>query len=48
VLKQQYQQLSTNYDELCQIVMEMKSKMGDDTCAAPFWPYGPGNNRYSS
>jgi hypothetical protein len=28
--------------------MEMKSKMGDDTCAAPFWPYGPGNNRYSS
>jgi hypothetical protein len=44
-LKQQYQQLSTNYDELCQIVMEMRSKMGDDTCAAPFWPYGPGNNQ---
>jgi hypothetical protein len=35
-LKQQYQQLSTNYDELCQIVMEMRSKMGDDTCAASF------------
>ena len=32
-LKQQYQQLSTNYDELRQIVMEMRSKMGDDTCA---------------
>lgn len=31
-LKQQYQQLSTNYDELHQIVMEMRSKMGDDTC----------------
>ncbi|KAL9376036.1 hypothetical protein Peur_030156 [Populus x canadensis] len=30
-LKQQYQQLSTNYDELRQIVMEMRSKMGDDT-----------------
>jgi hypothetical protein len=43
-LKQQYQQLSTNYDKLRQIVMEMRSKMGDDTCAAPFWPYGPGNN----
>jgi len=25
--------------------MEMRSKMGDDTCAAPFWPYGPGNNQ---
>jgi len=44
-LKQQYQQLSTNYDELHQIVMEMRSKMGDDTCAAPFWPYDPGNNQ---
>jgi hypothetical protein len=44
-LKQQYQQLSTNYDELCQIVMEMRSKMGDDTCAIPFWPYGPENNQ---
>jgi hypothetical protein len=44
-LKQQYQQLSTNYDELRQIVMEMRSKMGDDTCAAPFLPYGPGNNQ---
>jgi hypothetical protein len=46
-LKQQYQQLSTNYDELHQIVMEMRSKMGDDTCAAFFWPYGPGNNQPS-
>jgi len=43
-LKQQYQQLSTNYDELRQIVMEMRSKMSDDTCAASFWSYGPGNN----
>ena len=43
-LKQQYQQLSTNYDELRQIVMEMRSNMGDDTCTTPFWPYGPGNN----
>jgi len=44
-LKQQYQQLSTNYDELRQIVMDMRSKMGDNTGAAPFWPYGPGNNQ---
>jgi len=47
-LKQQYQQLSTNYDKLRQIVMEMRLKIGDDTCAAPFWPYGPGNNQSPS
>jgi hypothetical protein len=35
-LKQQYQQLSTNYNKLCHIVMEMRSKMGDDTCAGSF------------
>ena len=44
-LKQQYQQLSMNYDQLRQMIMEMRSKMGDDTCATPFWPYGPGNNQ---
>jgi len=44
-LKQQYQQLSMNYNELRHIVMEMRSKMGDDTCAGSFWPYGPGNNQ---
>jgi hypothetical protein len=44
-LKQQYQQLSTNYDQLRQMVMKMRSKMDDDTCAASFWPYGPGNNQ---
>ena len=41
-LKQQYQQLSTNYDELRQIVMELRSKMGDDTCAALFGRTVPG------
>jgi len=45
VLKQQYQQLSMNYDELRQIVMEMRLKMVDDTCAASFWPYGSRNNQ---
>jgi len=44
-LKQQYQQLLTNYDQLCQMVMEMRSKMGDDTWAAPFLSYSPGNNQ---
>jgi len=44
-LKQQYQQLSTNYDQLRQMVMEIRSRMGEDTCAAPFWSYGPGNNQ---
>jgi len=33
-LKQQYQQLSMNYDQVRQMVMEMRSRMGDDTCAA--------------
>jgi len=44
-LKQQYQQLSMNYNELRHIVMEMRSKMGDDTCAGSFWPYSPRNNQ---
>ena len=44
-LKKQYEQLSTNFDQLRQMVMEIRSKMGDDTCATPFWPYGPGNNQ---
>jgi len=44
-LKQQYQQLSTNYDQLRQMVMEIRSRMGEDTCAAPFWSYDPGNNQ---
>jgi len=44
-LKQQYKRLSMDYDKLNQMVMEIRSRMGDDTCAAPFWPYGPGNNQ---
>jgi hypothetical protein len=30
-LKQQYERLSTYYDQLRQMVMEMRSRMGDDT-----------------
>jgi len=45
-LKQQYERLSTNYaDQLHQMVIEIRSKMGDDPCAASFWLYGPGNNQ---
>jgi hypothetical protein len=44
-LKQQYERLSTDYDHLHQMVMEIRSRMSDDTCAALFWPYGPGNNQ---
>ena len=44
-LKQQYELLSTDYDQLHQMVMEIRSRMGDDTCAASFWSYGPENNQ---
>jgi hypothetical protein len=44
-LKQQYERLSTDYDQLRQMVIEIRSRMSDDTCGAPFWPYGAGNNQ---
>jgi hypothetical protein len=44
-LKQQYKRLSMDYDQLRQMVMDSRSRMSDDTCAAPFWSYGPGNNQ---
>lgn len=44
-LKQQYERLSTDYDQLRQMVMKMRSRMSDDTCAAPFLSYGPENNQ---
>ena len=44
-LKQQYERLSMDYDQLCQMVMEIRSRMGDDRCATPFQSYGPGNNQ---
>ena len=47
VLSTQFEEFmaSTNYDQLCPMVMEIRSRMGNDTCAAPFWSYGPGNNQ---
>jgi hypothetical protein len=42
-LKKQYEQLSTNYDQLDQMVIEIRSRMGDDTYATSFLLYGPKN-----
>jgi len=42
-LKQQYERLSTDYEQLHQMVMDIRLRMDDDTCATPFWPQGPGN-----
>ena len=33
-----------DYEQLRQMVMDIRSTMGDDTYVVPFWPYGPGNN----
>jgi len=44
-LKQHYERLSTDYDQLRQMVMEMRSRMSDDTCASPSWSYNPRNNQ---
>ena len=44
-LKQQYERLSTDYDQLHQMIMDIRSMMGDNTCIALFWPYDPGNNQ---
>jgi len=44
-LKQQYERLSMDYEQLRQMVMYIRSRMGDDTCTSPFGPYGPGNNQ---
>jgi len=35
-LKQQYERLSTDYAQFHQMIMEIRSKMGDDPCAASF------------
>jgi hypothetical protein len=34
-LKQQYEWLLMDYDQLREMVMEIRSRMGDDTCATP-------------
>jgi hypothetical protein len=37
-LTEKYKQLSANYEQFRQIVMNITSQSGD-TCAHPFWPY---------
>ena len=44
-LKQQYAQLSVDYQHLHQMIMDIRSKMGDDTCASLFWPFRPRNDQ---
>jgi len=41
--KQQYERLSTDYEQCRQMVM--RSKTGDDTCAPSFWSFGHWNNQ---
>ena len=41
---EKYEQLSANYEQLRQMVMNITSQK-DDTCALPFWSYGPRNNQ---
>jgi len=45
-LTEKYEQLSANYEQLCRMVIDIKSQMGG-TCVPFFWPYGPGNNQSS-
>ena len=43
-LNEKYKRLSTEYEELHRMVMDIRSQMGG-TCAPPFWPYGLGNDQ---
>jgi len=43
-LTEKYEQLLANYEQLCQMIMNITSHMGD-TCALVFWPYRPGNDQ---
>jgi hypothetical protein len=44
-LKQQYGQLSTDYQHLHQMIIDIRSKMSDDICTPLFWPFRPGNDQ---
>jgi hypothetical protein len=43
-LTEKYEWLSVDYEQLRQMVMDMRSQMGG-TCAIPFWPYDPENDQ---
>ena len=44
LIKKIYKRLSTDYEELRRMIMDMRSQIGA-TCAPPFWPYGPRNDQ---
>ena len=43
LLNEKYKQLSVEYEELRQMVIDIKSQMGG-TCASHFRPYSSGND----
>jgi len=43
-LTEKYERLSADYEQLRQMIMDMRSQMGG-TCALFFLPYGPGNDQ---
>jgi hypothetical protein len=43
-LTEQYERLLSDYEQLRQMIMDMRSQMGG-TCAPSFWQYGPGNDQ---
>ena len=38
-VNEKYEQLTADYEELCPVLMEMRSHM-DGLCAQPYWPHG--------
>jgi len=43
-LNENYELFPTNYKELCQMNMDMRSQMSG-TCVPFYWPYSPGNDQ---
>jgi hypothetical protein len=40
-LNEKYKRFTADYEELCRVVMEIRSRMSG-LCALPSWPHGPG------
>jgi len=43
-LNEKYERLTTDYEKLCQMAMEIRSHMGDP-CVPLYWIYDPSNNQ---
>jgi hypothetical protein len=43
-LNEKYEQFTADYEELCRVVMEMRSHM-DGPCDPPYWPHGLGDDQ---